>query len=121
MKRTLSHLYAVGILLGTIASVRSPTPVFGQAHSSPLIPENVPDGWQTAAPRAELRPQFSFKRHGGADGKGTLIIQADAREGLDGYWTRTFAVSGGRVYRFSARRKVEHVTSPRRSVVARLL
>lgn len=84
-------------------------------------PDKIPAGWQTAAPREELRPQFSFNPKGGLDGKGSFVIQADSREGLDGYWTKTFPVKGSQYYRFSAFRKSEQVASPRRSTVARLL
>jgi predicted amidohydrolase len=80
-----------------------------------------PDGWRTAAPREEIRPQFDYKPAGGRDGKGSLIIVADEREGLHGYWAKTFAVTGGKHYRFSALRRVENVASPRRSVVARVV
>jgi predicted amidohydrolase len=81
----------------------------------------APDGWQTAAPRDELRPQFSYNPKGGRDGKGSFIIAADKRAGLDGYWVKTFAIAGGKHYRFFALRKVENVAEPRRSVVVRIL
>jgi len=81
----------------------------------------VPEGWQPAAPRDEIRPEFSYDPAGGPDGKGSFVIEADAREGLDGYWARSFPVEGGRHYRFQAFRKVENVAIPRRSAVVRLL
>src|SRR5438093_9284810 len=112
MKRNLANLGAKGIL-GTIGLACAVS--FGQSPSPQVASEPVADGWRTASPRDELRPTFSFKRNGGTDGKACLIIQADSREGLDGYWTRSFAVNGGRPYRFSAWRKVENVESPRRS------
>jgi predicted amidohydrolase len=40
---------------------------------------------------------------------------------LDGHWAKTFPVKGGQYYRFHALRRVEHVASPRRSVLARIL
>ena len=83
--------------------------------------EPAPGGWRTAAPRDEIRPQFAYLPAGGRDGKGSLVIAADGREGLDGHWAKGFAVMGGRHYRFSALRKVENVASPRRSVVARVV
>jgi predicted amidohydrolase len=45
----------------------------------------------------------------------------DAREGLQGRWTRTFPVQGGRHYRFHALRRARHAASPRRAAVARLI
>src|SRR2546425_10133351 len=48
------------------------------------------DGWTGVAQRDEIRPTFLFKKNGGPDNKGSLIIRADDREGLDGHWTKTF-------------------------------
>ncbi|MCI0535183.1 MAG: carbon-nitrogen hydrolase family protein, partial [Verrucomicrobiales bacterium] len=50
-----------------------------------------------------------------------LIIEHDAREGLDGFWGKTFPVTGGEFYRFRAFRKTHGVESPRRSAIARIL
>ncbi|MDO8544642.1 MAG: carbon-nitrogen hydrolase family protein [Opitutaceae bacterium] len=80
----------------------------------------APDGWQTSAPRDEIRPQFSYATGGGREG-GRLVIQADVREGLQGHWRRTFPVQGGRHYRFSASRRTDNIAVPRRHVVARLV
>src|SRR5688572_3322417 len=90
------------------------------AHSS-AVPDNAPAGWQTGAPREEIKPAFSFDVKGGLDGKGSFIIRTDSREGLHGFWSKVFPVNGGQHYRFNAARKIENVTSPRRSVVARVL
>lgn len=79
------------------------------------------DGWQPAAPREELRPQFAYEPKGGRDGKGALVISADERAGLDGYWVKTLPVTGGKYYRFFALRRAESVAEPRRSVVVRIL
>ncbi|MFN0121057.1 MAG: carbon-nitrogen hydrolase family protein [Blastocatellia bacterium] len=81
----------------------------------------IPEGWRTAAPREEISPKFSFEPTGGRDGKGAFVIVADQREGLDGYWTRTFSVTGGRSYCFAALRRIAGIASPRRSVVARII
>ena len=85
------------------------------------VASDAPEGWQTAAPREEISPQFSYDPKGGPDGKGSFVIEADRREGLHGYWMKTFPVTGGRHYRFQAFRKVENVAIPRRSAVVRLL
>lgn len=81
----------------------------------------APDGWTTAAPREEIQPTFAFNPKGGPDHAGSFVIQADAREGLAGWWTRTFPVKGGQHYRFCVLRKTTHVAVPRRSVVARVI
>src|SRR4029453_15273278 len=58
----------------------------------------APDGWRAAAPRDEIRPQFDYIPKGGKDGKGAFLIIAYDREGLDGYWVKTFSITGGRHY-----------------------
>jgi predicted amidohydrolase len=82
------------------------------------------EGWVSAAPRPEIQPNFVFRserdKNGGPEARLSLIIQADEREGLDGYWMKTFPVTGGKHYRFSALRKAVNVASPRRSLVARI-
>jgi predicted amidohydrolase len=80
----------------------------------------APEGWTVAAPREEIRPEFAFDRHGGPNGGGTFVIKADGREGLDGAWTKTFPIHGGRCYRFQAVRKTENVALTRRSAVAKI-
>jgi len=80
-----------------------------------------PDGWQGVAAREEIRPAFAFDPSGGPDGKGCLVITSDAREGLDGHWTKTVPIQGGRHYRFAALRRTENVPTPRRNVLARIL
>lgn len=93
----------------------------GQAGSSALGSHPAPEAWQPAAPRDEIRPAFDYDSTGGRSRNGALIIQHDAREGLDGFWTKTFPVQGGRYYRFEAFRKTHNVAMPRRSAMVRLL
>lgn len=85
-----------------------------------LAPTSISD-WQPAAPREELRPLFHVEPTGGRSGQGALVIIADQRQGLDGFWTKDFPVQGGTTYRFTAYRKTSHVTTPRRSALVRLL
>jgi predicted amidohydrolase len=111
MRRTIlsvcSNVFILSVVLGAAA-------VAGDARPAP-------DGWQTAAPRDELRPRFAYAPKGGRDGKGAFVITHDRRQGLDGCWTRTFAVQGGRSYRFHAVRTVHDVPVPRRSAVVRIV
>src|SRR5678816_2519860 len=79
------------------------------------------DEWTTVAPREEIRPLFQHTEIGGKSGHGALIIRADEREGLHGWWKKTFSVSAGRYYRFSAWHRTENISVPRRSVLARVL
>lgn len=79
-----------------------------------------PDGWTPAAPREEIRPAFACEPAGGVDGTSSLVIRADQREGLDGYWAKTFPVRGGTHYRFRALYQARRVELPRRSVVVKI-
>src|SRR5688572_15597846 len=80
----------------------------------------TPDGWAPYAPREEIRPRFSADAKGGRGGKGSLVIEADERDGLHGGWTKTFPVDGGKDYGFQAFRKTADVSLPRRSALAKV-
>lgn len=79
------------------------------------------DDWTPAAPREEIRPQFQHTETGGRSGQGGFAIRADEREGLHGWWQKTFAVTAGHHYRFSAWHRMENIAVPRRSILARVL
>ena len=87
----------------------------GDREAPPGATPPAGDGWRAVAARDEIRPEFQRAS------TGELVIRSDEREGLDGHWEKTLAVTGGRYYRFAAARKVERVASPRRSVLARIL
>ncbi len=78
------------------------------------------DGWTTTAPRDEVRPAFRVGAHLGRDKGTALIIEADAREGLHGSWAKVFPVVGGRHYEVRADRRVEHVSTARRSAFVKV-
>jgi hypothetical protein len=82
---------------------------------------SVPGGWSTGAPRAELRPQFSYLAAGGPTGGERFVIESDKRAGLVGWWTRTIPVEGGKYYRFQALRKLAPAEASRRTAVARVI
>ena len=82
--------------------------------------EQFPEGWTTASPRDELRPEFSYSATGGRSAKGALVIEHDEREGLDGRWTKTFEVAGGRHFRFQAFRRTTDVKTPRQSALVQI-
>ena len=90
------------------------------AEVSAQNPTAAPNGWTTASPRSEIAPSFSFEPHGGPAGSACLLILADAREGLDGCWTKSFPIEAGKHYRFSALYRAAKVAVPRRSIVAKL-
>jgi len=55
------------------------------------------------------------------NGPGTrLVMETDTQEGLDGHWTKTYEVEGGRWYRFRALRRVTGIESPERCALVRL-
>ncbi|HET8550138.1 MAG TPA: carbon-nitrogen hydrolase family protein [Bryobacteraceae bacterium] len=77
----------------------------------------APEGWTAEALRDEIRPGFAWDSKGGRNGSGALIIETDARDGLDGFWKRTVPVEGGRYYRFQAYRRVIGVEWPQQCAV----
>ncbi|HEY6166489.1 MAG TPA: nitrilase-related carbon-nitrogen hydrolase, partial [Verrucomicrobiae bacterium] len=91
------------------------------ANALGAFANGAPAGWETAAPRDEIRPEFRYEPRGGPDRKGSFIIESDRREGLMGRWMKTFPVKGGEFYKFSALRKVSNMSEPRRGAVIRIL
>jgi len=100
------HIVSVLAFLLVVALVHGATP--------------LPDSWQTVAPRDEIRPEFSFEPKGGPKSTGSFVVTHDQREGLDGSFQKSFAVSGGEFYRVRAVRKTSNVAVPRRSALARV-
>ena len=74
--------------------------------------------WTSESPRDEIRPLFE-QSPGGA----LLAIQADDRDGLNGWWTATLAVEPGQHYRFSTLRSTKAISPAevRRAAAVRLL
>ncbi|MFV0442525.1 MAG: carbon-nitrogen hydrolase family protein [Planctomycetaceae bacterium] len=81
---------------------------------------DAPQGWETVSPRDEIRPTFQFDEHAGPQRQGGLVIESDARFGLQGAWTKSFPVQGGNWYRFAVLRRTTGLETPRRQAVARL-
>ncbi|MEX2138612.1 MAG: carbon-nitrogen hydrolase family protein [Pirellulales bacterium] len=103
------------LLSGDIVSAATPDVVRSPSGKT------FPDGWSAKAPRDEIRPAFSFEPKGGPKQAGSLVIRHDERDGLDGWFQKSFAVKGGEYYRFEALRKLTGVTVPRRSALVRIL
>src|SRR5262245_21323821 len=94
----MSRRYLPGLfLLAGVGLLAWSAPGADRKGASPVP---APEGWTTAAPREEIKPEFAYDPAGGPDGKAAFTIRHDRREGLDGYWTRTFPVTGGKSYRF---------------------
>jgi predicted amidohydrolase len=80
----------------------------------------IPDGWETLAPRDELRPRFRSESSGGKEDQPRFVIECDERDGLAGWWQTTLPVVGGRYYTFQVYRRCTNVASPRRTGVVRI-
>jgi hypothetical protein len=63
---------ALGLILLLAASA------FSASHSP------APEGRTTGAAREEIRPHFRHDPKGAPSGKGSFVIESDAREGLSG-------------------------------------
>ena len=77
----------------------------------------APEGWQTGSPRSEVTPAFRYEAKAGRGGSGAFVIETDARDGLDGYWSRSFKVVGGKYYQFDAWRRLQGAQWPQQSGV----
>lgn len=78
------------------------------------------DGWKEASPRDAIRPKFA-RTAAGRSGNGSLVIEGDGRDGLDGHWRRTYEITGGRFYRFSGYRKSSGLEWVQQSAPARIV
>jgi predicted amidohydrolase len=83
--------------------------------------DTFPPGWSANAARDEIRPDFAFEPEGGPRQAGSFVIRHDEREGLDGWFQKSFDVTGGGFYRFHAERRLTDVVVPRRSALVRIL
>jgi predicted amidohydrolase len=63
-------------------------------------------------------PVFAWDGKGGRSARGALVIESDAREGLAGYWSRAFPVTGGKYYRFAAYRRIKGAKWPQHNAVS---
>lgn len=116
MRRFLrSHCAALIALVFTAAAE------IGVAATLPTL-DLTDKSWHETSPRDEIRPTFSRTTITRPDGAKlpALAITHDAREGLDGAWTRSIPVVGGKWYAFECERRTENVAVPRRSALVRV-
>lgn len=95
--------------------------IFGLLANALTAAPPLPEGWTTVAPRDEIRPAFSFDPKVGPNAEPTFVITHENREGLDGWFQRTFDVVGGQWYQLEVLRRLNSVASPRRSALVRLV
>jgi len=103
--------------------------LFSLNNATPLAPPGqpvaaeaaIPTDWKTMSPREELRPRFGYDPTGGPKKAGAFVITADDREGLHGWFQKSFPINGDAHYHFHAVRKIQNVTIPRRSASVRIL
>lgn len=107
--------WTIALLAGSLVS--------GDAPRRPAGPEReaLPPGWSARSPRDEIRPAFSYDPNGGPKQNGGFVIAHDAREGLDGWFQKSFPVTGDEWVCFRAVRKTDGVVAPRRSAFVRVL
>lgn len=74
------------------------------------------DGWTTAAPRDEIRPEFFIA----SEKPLRLGIRTDHRQGQMGYWSKSFPVEGTKYYQFRAVYAGHGIKSPRRCAVVKI-
>ncbi len=93
----------------------------GDAKPPAAVDGEFPSGWTSQTPRAEIRPTFSWDADGGPHKAGCFVISHDDRDGLDGWFQKSFNVTGGSYHRFEAVRRISRVSVPRRSALVRVL
>lgn len=76
--------------------------------------------WTPQSPREEIRPHFRTLNSKTSGGSPSLIIRTDEREGLQGAWTKHFAIEGGRHYLFRAIQRTTGLDRPRRNAVIKI-
>jgi predicted amidohydrolase len=106
------------VVIGAAQNSNKPIPAKSPAGPSS---DPLPEGWAIKSPRDELRPTLLFNSTGGPKKDGALTIVQDDREGLHGWFEKSFPITGGKHYRFHAVRKITNVAVPRRSAVVRIL
>lgn len=79
------------------------------------------EDWKQRAPRDEISPRFSLEKSAGPNGEPCLAIHHDKRINLDGFYEKSFQVTGGEYYRFQVQRKLLNVAVPRCSALIRIL
>jgi len=75
-----------------------------------------PEGWTEETPRPEIRPIFRYEEN-----TGVFSIIHDNREGLDGWYQKSFPVESGRFVHFEARKRSKAVADPRHSGLSRIV
>jgi predicted amidohydrolase len=110
-----------GLRMTAICALRSLVlVVVGLAMAGSAVAGETNGGWTMNSPRDELRPEFEYIPPDGRNGE-RFAISHDRREGLDGWWGKTFPVTGGTTVKFASFRRTTRVDSPRRSAVARIV
>lgn len=120
MSNTQNELTRRSVIVGAAAGLALAAAQRWARGADAAPASDAAEGWVPVSPRDEIRPQFELDAHGGPEGRSAMVIRADAREGLDGCWTKSFPVNAGTWYRFSSLYRAENVPTPRRSVVAKL-
>lgn len=92
-----------------------------EKFKAPEKGSDLPQGWKSWSPRAEIAPRFSVDPAAGRHGEGALRIDGGGNPGVFGSWQhRVDGVAAGRTYRLTAYYRAQQVPQERRSITARL-
>lgn len=85
--------------------------------AAPLLQSGFAEDWMAESPRDEIKPvskKLDSQR---------LLISADDRKGLNGWWAKIESVIGGKTYQFSVDRRTSGMSAAevRRAAVVRLI
>jgi predicted amidohydrolase len=102
------------ILCGLSAYAKDIAPI------KPTAGIKVPEGWTTSAPREEIAPQYAVENAVDHKSESHLVLRSGDNPGVDGCWKKTFSVEGGKYYQIETSYKANNISSPRKSVLAKL-
>jgi predicted amidohydrolase len=110
----------MSLALAAAILAASPQPATTQTAETSEPP---PGGWQQYSAREEIAPRFWVEQPAKpADGHSyRLGLAGRGHESVDGRWQRRTPVHGGQFYEFTAAYRADHVATPNRSVLARVL
>lgn len=109
------HIAVTIMILSILAGIYSCANTEKKTNSKifPAVDTTI-NGWTPGTIRETEMPQFAYSPNGGLGDDGSFNISME-KEGLLGYWTKTFEVKGDQYYSFTAFKNIHNVEDPARS------
>lgn len=117
--RSIVSMTSLSIAMLLTACLRAENPLV-TTEKGPTTNTEDHDGWVPMSQRDETRPKFSFAPAGGARESAVLSITTSQSVGENGWFQKSFPVTGGKYVRFHAVRHASNIAAPHRSCVVRI-